>query len=277
MDATAGATGCALQMVLRWGSDVDAIGAVKSGLPREQRTVFNFAIWTCLTTGNLIIFFAVIDEGFATRFKHEGSIKEKKRRNSARMEKGAQGSLQSLNSMSSMVSSMVDGGSVTSQPSHGNGRDGRSADSLVAISDAGPCWAWDLGCQLIPMVSGFTEELVSVLQNCNTMDDLSRLAGSISLVLEFVDSCDKTSRANFHLDSSCPNLAVQLVYSMSRSESFVCYCWVLEIPEGTSTASGAEPTFPWPLSCREPVGVQPFQHSWQPSCQVIAVTGRFVC
>jgi len=90
---------------------------------------------------NLAVFFAVIDEGFATRFKHEGSIQEKKRRNSA---KGLT-TMSSMNSMSSMRSM---NSFVSPRLPHSSTHD----PSMVAIS-----------------------ELVTVLENCQTMEDLSSL------------------------------------------------------------------------------------------------------
>lgn len=102
-----------------------------------------------LDKDNLSIFFAVIDEGFATRFKHEGSLNEKKRRNSACGAKGmvassTLGSMGSMTSMNSMVSSLLVHRPVRNRA--------KPDPSLLAIS-----------------------ELVSVLQNCDTIEDLRSL------------------------------------------------------------------------------------------------------
>eukprot|EP00435_Cladocopium_sp_Y103_P056218 s219_g18.t3 len=107
-----------------------------------------------LDKDNLSIFFAVIDEGFATRFKHEGSVMEKKRRNSARGAKGMAasmstlGSMKSMNSMNSMVSSLLDHRTALVP----RNQRAKPDPTLVAIS-----------------------ELVSILQNCDTIEDLRSL------------------------------------------------------------------------------------------------------
>lgn len=95
---------------------------------------------------NLNNFFAVIDEGFATRFKHEASIKERKRRNSQGERGGVGPKLSSLGSLNSMTSSMI------TPP-----RTRLNDDHLVVLS-----------------------ELVDVLQNCTTLDDLKSLRGTLA-------------------------------------------------------------------------------------------------